>query len=295
MDWDNSGEDWRFSNDVLENFDGPIPQGFELTEEETSYAGLSNDPRMTAIIKHGGYSEIEHYDDMISRYEGLEGVDQDYVAQYKTEREAAILYYAEVEEWMPHYEEYLDQFQTEICMKLQQGELRARGTKLPNPDKIRTEEILDKLEKRLPDLPVVDIEPGNWISKTIDWEASSIYGRKESFVWIHFNTDEMLKSFPPTVLLKKEQLVSFGESFALASSAMTGIKKATSNRGRPSLPWTEFHVEIARMFRDNLMPKKKEAAIAELQGWFMKVENRSVSRAAIGERLKPYFDTLIKK
>ena len=65
MEWDNSGEDWRFSNDVLEDFNAPIPQGMELTEEESAYAGLSKDPRMTALIEYAGFHEIEQYDEML--------------------------------------------------------------------------------------------------------------------------------------------------------------------------------------------------------------------------------------
>jgi hypothetical protein len=94
--------------------------------------------------------------------------------------------------------------------------------------------------------------------------------------------------------LKKEQLVGLGPSFALASSAIAGANQATSKRGRPPLPWVDFHVEVARMIRDGEMSKKKEAAIAHFQNWFLKSQKKSASRAAIGERLKPYFDALIK-
>jgi hypothetical protein len=43
------------------------------------------------------------------------------------------------------------------------------------------------------------------------------------------------------------------------------------------------------------MPAKKEAGIAMLQEWFEKETGKSPSRAAIGPRLKPYFDELKNK
>lgn len=84
----------------------------------------------------------------------------------------------------------------------------------------------------------------------------------------------MLRVFPPPDLLKPEHILPIGQSFALASSAVQRVQVAQNQRGRPSLPWQDFHVEVARMFRDGKMPSKKEAAIALIQEWFSKNTQR---------------------
>ena len=76
MEYDNSGKDWRFESDTRDGYPAPIPEGLELTSEECRYAGLPDDPRMTALIEHGGYMDLESYDKMLTAFESMEDIDQ---------------------------------------------------------------------------------------------------------------------------------------------------------------------------------------------------------------------------
>jgi hypothetical protein len=293
--FDLNGKDWRLSSEALQDFSAPIPDGPELTEEECRFADLPNDPRTIALIEEGGYSNIEVYDRLLSYPVGDEGISKADVKELKSKRASAIKYFSELEKWKEKYRDYVDQFQAEICLKLRRGELSANGTQLPNPDPDVTNEILEKINKRPTELEIAEINKEHWLTEKINWEDSAIYGRSQSFIWIHVRTEDMLQAFPPSDLLKTDQILPFGNQYAITSSTFPNVQKKNGQRGRPALPWQDFQIEVARMFRDGTMPPKKESAIAHFQNWFVTVLAKDVSRAAIGEKLKPYFDALIKK
>jgi hypothetical protein len=250
---------------------------------------------MIALLEHGGLSDVEHYDRLLEMCIDLQDIDQVKIEEIKSDRNAAILHNSELEIWSAKYHEYVDQFQAEICLKLRRGELQAMGTKLPNADPELTDKILEESNRWLTDLEVTEIVKEQWYSQAINWEESAIYGHAESAIWIHVRTEDMLKVFPPQDLVTAEHILDIGSSFAVASSAIRRVQNKLNQRGRPSLPWQDFHIEVARMFRDGKMPTKKEAAIAHIQNWFLQTFGKDVSRAAVGEKLKPYFDQLIKK
>jgi hypothetical protein len=295
VQYSTSGDEWRFDSEARDGYVAPIPDGSELTEDECSYANLPNDPRMTALLTDGGYLNIEHYDQLLEMFKGCEKTEPVKIQELKSKRNAALSHNSEFENWSMKYLEYVDQFQAEICLKLRRGELRAMGTKLPNADPEITDEILEESNRWLTDLEVREIDKEQWYSQAINWAESAIYGHAESAIWIHVRTEDMLKVFPPQDLVKAENILDIGSSFAVASSAIRGVQNKLNQRGRPSLPWQDFHIEVARMFRDGKMPTKKEAAIAHIQNWFLQTLGKDVSRAAVGEKLKPYFDQLIRK
>jgi hypothetical protein len=241
---------------------------------------------MTALVERGGYSELELYDTLLSGE--FEAIDPTKIEKLKAERSDAVLHYAALEIWELEYAEYVDEFQNEICLALRRGELCARGTELD-----RQQGLQSPLGTDLTDRGFSKIPKARWLSSDIDWEASAIDGRTGSFVWVHLKVEDMLRLFPPAESVK-DKIFSVGTTFAMASAVPPAAATQRSLRGRPPLPWHEFHVEIARMFRDGEMPQKKEAAIAALQNWFQIAHGKSASRAAIGERLKPYFDQLIR-
>jgi hypothetical protein len=66
-------------------------------------------------------------------------------------------------------------------------------------------------------------------------------------------------------------------------------------RGRPSYPWERFHLEVSALLQRNELPAKKEAAIHYFQTWFDRELSIRPSRAAIGEKLTPYYDRFIRE
>jgi hypothetical protein len=132
--------EWRFWDEVREDYSAPIPEGFVLTQDETRYAGIPDDPDMIARLCGISFLEPESYQMLID----MAGGNSQKVAHYKLEHELAKHHSVKMDEWMSFYSDYVDEYQNEICLKLQKGELRAFGTFLPHPNRKNTGKILEK-------------------------------------------------------------------------------------------------------------------------------------------------------
>lgn len=237
------------------------------------------------------YSPAEFYEDFVSDAE----------CEYAGISSKPNFAHGDFVAWSELFDDYMDQYQNEICFALRQGTLTAFATELPNVDRLKCEKTFESsiafegYNVWLNELDVKPVPKECWISPNINWYESSITLRNRAFVWVHVSVEDMLEKFPPTLPIKNENLTHIGQNFFLAGSAGGEGKSAKTRKGRPSLPWESFHVEVARMFRDEEMPEKKDAAIASLQDWFEFTHGQSVSRSSIGQKLKPYYDVLIRK
>lgn len=83
-----------------------------------------------------------------------------------------------------------------------------------------------------------------------------------------------------------------GETIILNETASN--QRPKTSRGRPSYPWDSFHVEVTAVLQKNELPNKKEAAIEYFQAWFERVLKIRPSRAAIGEKLTPYYARFVR-
>jgi hypothetical protein len=81
-----------------------------------------------------------------------------------------------------------------------------------------------------------------------------------------------------------------GGSFVITDAAAQVYRK----RGRPPYHWEAFHLELAELIRRGDLPAKKEAAIQYFQDWLPRTLGIKPSRAAIGEKLKPYYDRFVR-
>ncbi len=297
MAWGDGEEDWRFESDAIDSYKAPIPSGEELSPEECDFAGIPNDPRMTNLLSKNFVTNSEFYRNIISKSGAGETLDTDYLKEIGLNLKEAIKQEQEEADWLPQYQDYVDEFQNEIVLDLRRGTLKMYGSKIPkfnNKSDCNSNNWKVLLEDMylLESLDVVKIPQENWISKYINWNNSTCFTRNQKFIWIHVQTSEILKIYQPELLLKQKQVYHIGQNYAVTSAAISGRSSHRSLGGRPQLPWALFHVQVAKMYRDGEMPVKKEAAIAELQSWFEKIIGKPVSRSAIGQKLKPYFDTL---
>ncbi len=283
-------EPWRTSDEVRDSPDAPTPGGSELTDDECEFAGIPPDPQMQSLIDGIGYLEPDKYQSFLDMLRDDDPRDFERENVLIKEMESAKRFSQEVEEWLPHFNEYIDQFKSEIALDLRRGRLTALATELPKTTYEASEEDLEKQGIWLDDLPVAAVPATAWISDAIKWEVSAIYGRTRAFIWINLNMSEVLELYPPVTFINESKAYPIGSSVALIGSNMA--YKSTSKRGRPALPWDLFHIEVARLYAMQQMPAKKEAAIALLQEWFARQFNKEVSRSAIGAKLKPYFDTI---
>ncbi len=223
--YDDNGNDSRFSEDSLDSFAAPIYEPPVLHDRECQYAHLTRDPRMKARLDGKFFMDLDDYDKMLSLDVG-QPPDSKWLADFTEERRAAVNYYLEVDPWRVGFEDYLDQFQMELCLKLRRGELVAHGRHLPGPHEKSKQEILDDPDRWLSQLDVVEVPKEAWIFETISWDDSAIYGNSQSYFWIHLSVEEMLRVFPPEVLLENKSVSVIGASYALVSIQLLLLERA---------------------------------------------------------------------
>jgi len=178
---------------------------------------------------------------------------------------------------------------------LKSRKLKAKGRLLPPHETAAEGPPDDDLD--VYDFPIVDIPPDFWTMKGIDFTASAARNGHIRYCHIHCRTEEVLAIFPGEDWKPVPGVEKIGASYRIeaAGSQRSRIERSRIilHRGRPPYPWDAFHVEVAALIEQGNLPHKKEAAILYFQGWFQKELNVEPSRAAIGEKLKPYYDRLI--
>lgn len=291
--WDIYGNDSRENPEEPELFYPPIPDHDEgytyLSEEQTKMAGLPPDPTYVNLMNdcRPFYRyELDEINERIADGQRL-------TPEQSVKHDAAKKFRADYDEWLQLHDAYIDQFRTELLLALRKGQLTAHGRKLPHTDRDKARELFDKQESYTESIEPEVIPPEFWVSNFVDWDECSITSPRRAFVWISIEVSKLLERFPPNELIPAEKLSKVGECYAIAERAFAERKKSTANtRGRPALPWDRFYVEVARLYKDNEMPEKKEAAIQHFQTWFEQELGLQASRSAIGQKLKPFFDRL---
>ena len=141
------------------------------------------------------------------------------------------------------------------------------------------------------DLPLREIQSPFWTLKGIHFEISAAQNAREHYCHIVLRTDDLLSVFPG----ERQSLAieKVGDTLVLNEKEARYTRPRTV-RGRPSYPWERFHLEVATLIRQNQLPTKKEAAIQHFQTWFERELDIRPSRAAIGEKLTPYYERFLR-
>lgn len=295
--WDEKGREVREEPEDPEYFAAPVPDdtGDEtyLSERQTDFAGLPPDPSMQATLADDTHFELGHYDKLISMLRNSRKDLSEEIEGLLADRDRASEFWAKYAEWRQLHDAYIDQFQLELLLALRKGSIQALGRRLPRVDRDRTLRLFDRLGTSPLDIEPTPIPQGVWVSNHVDWQECSLTSKSDAYVWVHVLVEDMVNLFPSQSLLPPDKILPLGDCYAIADSLMSPVPKGHSGtRGRPSLPWEGFYVEVARLYRDAQMPHKKEAAIQHFQTWFEKELGIEASRSAIGQKLKPFFDRL---
>jgi hypothetical protein len=254
-----------------------------ISEDETKFAGIPRDPRWVAWTEERSLLPASEYEKVIARKEG----DEDFKREMMEARDAALQLEEECRSWEPHYRRAVEYPVSRIFVALRSGQLAAKGRLLPSLDRDEAYARLSAEERYLSDITPTDIPVQFWSLQGMDFEASAAKSETAHYCHIMLRTNEVISVFPG----EREEVAGVervGDSFVLSD----GVRKPPSlnKRGRPSYPWEPFHVEVAALVQRGELPSKKEAAIQHFQSWFEAQLNVQPSRAAIGERLKPYYD-----
>jgi hypothetical protein len=268
----------EYAVDYVDNF---------LSDEEARRAGIPIDPRWPLHPDEKVTLPVEHFDELLAKFE----LDPEVRADIKAGRESAIEYQRDVETWRPYYERAIEYPASRIFIALRSGELTATSRQLPARESERALAILKQDGRDVFDLKATTIPPAFWSLQGINFDASAAANETEHYCHVSFLTTDVLSVFPG----EREQVTGIsrvGDVFVLDEKTKAALP--ASRRGRPPYPWEAFHLEIAELLRRGELPHKKEAAIEHFQGWFLREHGVTASRSVIGQKLKPYYDRFIK-
>jgi hypothetical protein len=283
--YDGRGEEIRDSTDIG-NYAIEVADAV-FDEAECRRVGIPLDPEYKALFEDTPRLEPSFYYDLLQRYR------HDEIQQEELERQTdlAVQHYAACAAWQAHYLKAIEYPASQIFVALRGGRLEATGRLLPAAGKQEALAILDANGQDIYKLPRTRIPETFWTLQGIDFEASAAWNETVHYCHISLITAEVISAFPGAREVVSVERV--GDSFALMEAGKP--MPSPRPRGRPSYPWDRFHLEVAIQLQRNDMPPKKEAAIQHFQTWFAKELGIRPSRAAIGEKLTPYYEKFVRR
>jgi hypothetical protein len=287
------GSDFRFSREC--GLDTSIFTESQVTFAECEYAGISPNPRYRALLENGdvfdrdSLERVENYIDQqlsaLSPEEFSEADREELTARRREIRKEL----NEVDDWDKDFDTYLEYFKSEVFVDLREGRLDGFGAKLKGSSWEDIQKAIDEGDAYPREQVHLRIGQGEWIPSKIDWDKSILYGKEFSYCWVNIHVDQMFSLYPVPDLSTIGSVKKLCDSYILDRQNLDD-PPPQPRRGRPPFPWEQFHVEVAALASKNALPEKKEAAIAYFEGWFRDTIGISVSRSAIGQKLKPYYD-----
>jgi len=271
--------------EATENQDYEIdsPQG-PLTEEECKRAGIPTDPHFIHLMDDSP-SPVFRYRELEEKCGHEEAIRVIEEARHKEDEE----YKRACTEWQRHYDRAVEYPASQIFVALRKGQLHASGRLLPSVVYDQAMASLKAEGRWAGELPLKEIPSSFWTLKGIHFESSSAQNDNEHYCHILVPSTDLLAAFPTE---KQEVIVErIGDTFVLNESARN---RPRASRGRPSYPWDRFHLEVAAVLLRNEFPGKKEALIQHFQSWFERELNIRPSRAAISEKLTPYYEKFVR-
>jgi hypothetical protein len=261
---------------------------WKITDEETKRAGIPPDPDYRALVEDRPSLRPSFYDDLLKHYDPA----PDERLRIEQERASAAVFERECEDWQVHYRRAIEYPSSQIFVALKGGQLGSTGRLVPGGNMDEAWDLLRQQDKNIFDFPVVSIPGAFWSLSGIDFQESAAGNGSEFYCHVACKTAEMFALFPgERVPITGVERV--GDSFLINDANRN--RPNQSARGRPAYPWEPFHLEVAALLQRGELPSKKEAAIQHFQTWFEANFGIEPSRAAIGERLKPYYDKFGKR
>ena len=181
-----------------------------------------------------------------------------------------------------------------LFVALRQGDIAATGKKLPARSWSQLRKHFEKGENLYGgDWETIPKE--FWVSQKIDWENSRAAGERSSYALILVETAALFRTFPFPEPPVTSQVARIGNGYVLIDTGGVGLDAPVSARGRPSFPWEQLFVEIARRAKDGNLPTKQEAFIAEISDWCRLNWGNAPGRSTLLQKIKPFYDALFRK
>lgn len=123
----------------------------------------------------------------------------------------------------------------------------------------------------------------------INWEDSNARLLSGYYIHIILDFNDVLKEFPEPVLNNLIKVYVLNDYLIPAEKDTSDAKILNVKRGRPSLDWDSFHVEVAYIIKNEEIPEKQESFINTMQLWCKKNWGVNVGRSTILQKVSPYY------
>jgi len=284
-----NNEDIREDHEYIDGLTPAFAEDEPLSDEECARAGLPPNPERRCFEDGDYYSkpdDIRHLLKIAPFEEDRKRLEKDLPAS-----EA---FFAKQAEWDAEFEAFLDLHKSRLFLALQEGRIGAIGQELPRPTYSGSLEFLEGSDwESWYDVPWTQIPQDFWISTKIDWSESWAEGRKTAYCLILVESEQLFEQFPPPIE-PATGVVKVGSAFAQDPGTNPNPPRVIA-RGRPAADWDAFHLEVTKRLQQGTVPAKQEAFIAEMQEWCRAKWHRNVGRSTLSQKLKPYYDTFIRK
>ena len=291
---DMAEKEMRFDPDMQEEYEPNVPDWGYIESEEAVRVGLPPNPAWEALFDGEETYMLSEPDTIKKLLElNLEEVEKEKLRKELIKSEAQAKIQAE---WDKKYEAYIELVESKFFVALREGKIKAFGRKLPHYDLDTAIGILDGGERPWTwfDMEHEDIPADFWRLDGIDWNQSNAQNGKSHYCHIYVNTDELMDVFPAPDGEEAQSVKVIAGQYILDNRQAEKIKKA-SKRGRPSLKWDSFYLELAGRIKNDELPEKQEAFIAEMQDWCLEHWGQKVGRSTLLQKISPFYQRYVKK
>jgi len=266
------------SEDEEDEVDAPDYADLVLTPEECRVGGLKPDPEWEESEKGEGEKLFDAA--------FFAGADSD---EGKRLYEQWIKWKAVKDwrrnEWSHGLQELLKRHHGELLAALRGGRLGSKGQR---SGQLTNEEIAEGA--RWSDVPWEAIPSSFWSFCEIDWEKCRAKGETAGYESIAVDTIDLFREFPLPAPQDVVGVGKIGDNFVLSDDVAGPSRKLC----RPSFPWQDFHLEMAKHAVNGTLDKKQEAFIEAMATWCENHWGRRVARSTLLEKIKPYYDEFVR-
>lgn len=305
-------EDGREDDEWVDSIEPPYTQDI-VSREECLFAGLPINPEWEAEQSFEYYSHPEEVERWLS-YER----DPERIKARQVDLKESVAYFERLELWNSALKAYLDLYIAKLFVALRQGRVVASGkpispqllplllkqaeeSEMFRKQSFRVRPVLTESEiderARAPvwdRIERVPIAKEFWTSNGINWKYSCAQNTATGFGLILVETEKLFQEFPIPKVGNLKQVSQIGDGYVLFDEAGNTVSPPVKSRGRPSLNWEEFGIEMARRLRDGGFPEKQEALIVEMQAWCKACWGVDVGRSTLLQKIKPYYEKLVR-
>lgn len=254
----------------------------EISDDECRRAGIPPDPSYAMLFEETLLPDPLYFDRFLENND----LELDLRAELIERRNAAANFQTQYKAWRQHFEQAIAHPVAQIFVALKKGSLQATGQLVIGSEEEGNEEVSTR----------DNIPATFWTMRGIDFENSAASNGSDRYKRIMVSTANLLALFSGE-RSEVSGVHRIGDSFVLdeISEPRRPPSSLAHTRGRPAYPWERFHLEVADLLSTGGLPEKKEAAIQYFQSWFEHELKVRPSRAAIGEKLTPYYERFVRR